>query len=189
MSTLNLTQAFDVRSGEVRVPLGAQQGPPGVACGTLWSNEIDMLWLYNGQSIWCFDTELGSWKIVQAPEIEQNATTRVGGAGLSVPSRATGYYLGGYAEGFDHHRSYYHSLMIFDMKEGKLRSQPVPEQVPIVAPVLVYLDAGDNGLLVVIGGKHEKTGALTYASCLNVPRLEVLYADQVIGLLTNNLRL
>lgn len=150
--------------------MGAQEGPPGVVYGTLWSNGIDRLWLYNGQSIWRFDTELQSWELVQDDsDIQDESGTStsvvVGGAGLTIPSRAEGYYLGGYTEGgIKNNTTYHHTLAIFDMAEEKLRSQPVPEEVPIVAPALVYLDAGDDGLLVVIGGKQEKDGALSYVS-------------------------
>lgn len=165
MSSLGLTQVFDVTSGDVRVSLGPQRGPPSVAYGALWSNDISLLWLYNGRSLWRFDTEIQSWKALEGSGIDQDAGIRVGGSSLTVPSKAKGYYLGGYTEGNDSLTSYYHTLVIFDMKDEKISSQPIPGEVPIVAPALVYLDAGDAGLLAVMGGKLEKDGVLEYAGC------------------------
>lgn len=165
MSYIGLSQAFDVTSGDVKVSMGQQRGPPGVAYGALWSNSINTLWLYNGRSIWRFDTESQTWAIHESSGIDQGAMIRTGGSSLTVPSKAKGYYLGGYTEGNESLTKYYHTLVIFDMEDESLKSQPIPDEVPIVAPALVYLDAGDAGLLAVMGGKVEKDGVLAYAGC------------------------
>lgn len=94
MSYIGLSQAFDVTSGDVKVSMGQQRGPPGVAYGALWSNSINTLWLYNGRSIWRFDTESQTWAIHESSGIDQGAMIRTGGSSLTVPSKAKGYYLG-----------------------------------------------------------------------------------------------
>lgn len=188
MSYLSLTQDFDVRAGEVRVSLGPQRGPPGVAYGALWSNSIDRIWLYNGRSIWRFETESKDWEILEGCGIDQYATIKTGGSSLTVSSQAKGYYLGGYTEGNDGLINYHHTLMIFDMASEKVRSQQVPDQVPIVGSALVYLDAGAAGLLAVIGGKFDKGGVLAYASCFYLPKDKPPTDDQ-IGSAADNLHL
>ncbi|KAI3391522.1 hypothetical protein diail_7184 [Diaporthe ilicicola] len=173
LSAFDLKASFWAWTNDARTSLGPQHDVPGVAYGTLWSNNIDRLWLFNGESIWRFETKTQTWKALERTGLGANATTRVGGTGLTSSSTARGYYLGGHSlpdtdAGVDSPLTYHHDLVIFDMATETLRSVRVPEWVPVIAPALVYLDAGRAGLLVVIGGKTENHGLLAYESLQQV---------------------
>lgn len=53
-----------------------------------------------------------------------------------------------------------HSMTVFDMKTEKTRVVDVPSWVPVVGQNLVFLSAGEEGILIVVGGYVESNGAL-----------------------------
>lgn len=59
---------------------------------------------------------------------------------------------------------YFHSMTVFDMKTEKVSIFDVPSYVPIIGQNLVFLSAGREGVLVVLGGQKELDGALERVS-------------------------
>lgn len=163
MNSIDLSNAFAIpgsfpfesRLKDLRVPV--------ISNGTLWSNEIDIIWLFGGASLeerdhdnmlWRFNLSMqgGTWT-----EVDKRSTNLTGfrpsdGAGCNVPSRARACYLGGttasvpFAE-----RRYFHSMTIFDMQTEKTTVVDVPDYVPILGQSLVYLPASKRGILDVLG--------------------------------------
>ncbi|KAB2573030.1 hypothetical protein DBV05_g8288 [Lasiodiplodia theobromae] len=136
----------------------------------MWSNQIDRFWLFNGKQLWRFETDTCTWNEIEDYGPSESNIKRVGGVGINVPSRATGYYLGGYsADDNLTDRRYFHDMIVFHMAKERTSSIILPDYVPIIAPGLAYLDIGAEGMLVVIGGQTEKNGTLAYSS------LQVVY--------------
>lgn len=164
---------------------------PRVSNGTLWSNEIDTFWLYGGEvfddmgssnSIWRFkaDTGEGSWNEIdpRAANLSQHRPTH--GAGCNALSRAAAYYLGGYTRlnGSNDSLHYLHSMTMFDMKREMASTYDIPDYIPIIDPNLVYLDAGTEGILVVIGGQTESNGVLDMVNSMDfMNHQELTYAQ------------
>lgn len=141
----------------------------------MWSNQIDRFWLFNGKQLWRFETGTCTWTEVQNFCPRGNNIKRVAGVGLNIPSRATGYYLGGYsADDNSTDRRYFHNMVVFSMGNERTRSINLPDYVPIIAPGLAYLDIGAEGMLVVIGGQTEKDGTLAYVSIIQSDLLPYL---------------
>jgi hypothetical protein len=152
---------------------------PDVSYGTLWSNEIDTLWLYGGQdvededtpnTIWrCkLDSALeGDWSQVDPVAANLTGLRRTDGAGCNVPSQSTAYYLGG-RSGLNTTASgvpqYFHSMVVFDMESETTSVIDVPDFVPIIGQSLVYMDVTLEGILIALGGKTEMNGSLTPVS-------------------------
>ncbi|MCJ1394522.1 hypothetical protein MMC18_007401 [Xylographa bjoerkii] len=185
LSSVNLSASFDIP--ETFTLLSSPQPTKllDISNGTIWSNEIDTAWLYGGQSstmgnnnnsIWRFTTSSnqGSWTELhpRAADIPKYRPTH--GAGCNVPSRDTGYYLGGYiladetAVGNFSIMRYLHSMTVFDMNSESIYTVDIPNYIPIVDPSLVYLDAGSDGALIVLGGQTESNGFLDIATLTNI---------------------
>lgn len=148
---------------------------PQVSFGTLWSNEIDTFWLYGGQNlennasntIWRYDMKAGlsqgTWSEVDDSITKLSGPRRTDGSGCNVPSKSTGYYLGGRSTvevNASATPQYFHSIVAFDMKKEVTSVTNVPDFIPIIGQSLVYMDVGDEGILIALGGKTEKDGVL-----------------------------
>ena len=146
---------------------------PEISNGTLFSNEIDTFWLYGGDShddeymsnsIWRFkaDSPEGTWAeiIPKAANVSQYRPTH--GAGFTALTRATAYFLGGYTKlnESDETLLYHHSMSVFDMTTETMSTFDILHFIPIIDPNLVFLDAGKEGVLVVVGGRTERDGIL-----------------------------
>ena len=62
---------------------------------------------------------------------------------------------------------YFHSMTEFDMKTETISVFNVPSYVPIIGQTLVYLPAGQQGLLVALGGQSESNGTLERVSIID----------------------
>ena len=149
------------------------QALPDISNGTIWSNEIDTFWLYGGDvfnndnasnSVWRFKatSNEGTWTEIDAKAANLSQRRPSHGAGCNALDKGTAYYLGGYIKpnGPNESSQYLHSITAFDMTTENALAYDIPDYIPIIDPSLVYLDAGTEGVLVVIGGQTEKDGVL-----------------------------
>ncbi|KAI4276764.1 MAG: hypothetical protein LQ337_002247 [Flavoplaca oasis] len=162
------TDEVELKPQDPRVPL--------ISNGTLWSNQIDTLWLFGGVSsgptdhdntLWRFNSSLKEQKWTQLDKNSANLTGArpADGAGCNVPSHFKGYYLGGMAKYADSSVvEYFHSMTVFDMKTEKTGVIGVPQYVPIIGHNLVFLSAGKDGVLVALGGHTESNSVLERVS-------------------------
>lgn len=58
--------------------------------------------------------------------------------------------------------TYLHSLVTFDMESEKVSEELVPPWVPILGQSIAFLDVGEEGILVVIGGQTENEGDVQF---------------------------
>lgn len=179
LTQVNLTMDFTIPDTFDASQLPKPPEVPDVSYGSLWSNEIDTLWLYGGQNImnehtpntiWrCkLDSTLGGdWSQVDTVAANLTGPRRTNGAGCNVPLRSTAYYLGG-RSGLNATASgvpqYFHSMVVFDMKSERTSVINVPDFVPIVGQSLVYVDVNVKGILIAVGGKKEINGSLSPVS-------------------------
>jgi hypothetical protein len=56
---------------------------------------------------------------------------------------------------------YLHSLTRFDMDSESTQVTDVPDYVPILGQSLVFLNVGDEGMLVAFGGMTEINGVIS----------------------------
>jgi hypothetical protein len=179
LTQINLTMDFTIPYTFDASQLPKPPEVPDVSYGSLWSNEIDTLWLYGGQNIMNEDTlntiwrckldstSEGDWSQVDTVAANLTGLRRTNGAGCNVPLRSTAYYLGG-RSGLNATASgmlqYFHSMVVFDMESETTSVINVPDFVPIVGQSLVYVDVNVEGILIAVGGKKEINGSLSPVS-------------------------
>lgn len=78
------------------------------------------------------------------------------GAGATVQDKARGYYYGGWltnasVPGYQS-RTALSNMLVYDMLASSFKNQSGPDDIPRAEGVMIYLPAGDSGLLVYFGG-------------------------------------
>ena len=78
------------------------------------------------------------------------------GAGATVQDKAVGYYYGGYLTGASvpgyKSQTPLSSMLVYNMLDHTFTNQSGPDNVPRAEGSMVYIPAGDAGLLVYFGG-------------------------------------
>jgi len=87
------------------------------------------------------------------------------GAGVAVEDKAVGYYYGGWltnasVPGYSS-RTPLTNMLTYDMLGNRFSNQSGPDDTPRAEGAMVYLPAGDRGLLVYFGGIQFPYGNLT----------------------------
>lgn len=90
------------------------------------------------------------------------------GAGVAVQDKAKGYYYGGWltdssVPGY-RSRTALSNMLVYDMLKNSFRNQTGPDDIPRAEGVMIYLPAGDSGLLVYFGGIQFPYGNETEAA-------------------------
>ncbi|KAJ6211791.1 hypothetical protein PSV09DRAFT_1159488 [Bipolaris maydis] len=78
------------------------------------------------------------------------------GAGVTVQDKARSYYYGGWltnssVPGYQP-RTALRNMLVYDMLANSFKNQSGPDIIPRAEGVMIYLPAGDSGLLVYFGG-------------------------------------
>jgi hypothetical protein len=90
------------------------------------------------------------------------------GAGATNQDGGIGYYYGGWltnasVPGYGAPTPLSH-MVVYDMKQNTLRNMSGPDMTPRAEGVLLYVPAGDNGMLVYFGGLEFPGGNRTGVS-------------------------
>ncbi|KAF2464857.1 uncharacterized protein BDR25DRAFT_241162, partial [Lindgomyces ingoldianus] len=141
---------------------------PSVHGGVLWPDTANkIVYLYGGEhadgppapfSLWYYDIVYNSWNKSNASVTDTKPdTVRASwGAGAVAQDRAVGYYYGGWLSsnsvpGYIA-QTPLNSMLIYNMKKNSFRNRTGPDDTPRAEGVMVYIPAGDAGMLVYFGG-------------------------------------
>ncbi|EUC31638.1 hypothetical protein COCCADRAFT_6516 [Bipolaris zeicola 26-R-13] len=144
--------------------LAKNDSVPSVQGGVLWSDTSNkVMYLYGGEYgndkpedfvLWYYDIVYDTWNRsdVKTPDIRRASW----GAGATVQDKARGYYYGGWltnasVPGYQS-RTALSNMLVYDMLASSFKNQSGPDDIPRAEGVMIYLPAGDSGLLVYFGG-------------------------------------
>ncbi|KAJ2897480.1 Kelch repeat-containing protein-like protein 5 [Zalerion maritima] len=144
---------------------------PSVHGGTLWADELNgRLYLFGGEyedgqppatyNLYSYDTWYNEWHSFGQPDITGLYSVSYG-AGVSVSERGEGYYYGGYISnattagwGGDYTPTTGIIRYTYDDNSWSNSTGP-PDEIPRAEGVMVYIPAGDGGMLVYFGGIQD----------------------------------
>ena len=168
-------------------PLSKPNNVPSVVGGQLWADEANgRLFMFGGEfpedeeplpvapGIWTYDTWNDNWTLLpQDPSTEKYSLTRPSfGAGAVVEHEGRAYYLGGWVgkqnvPGWTGNRTAVSGMVIYNMVENTWRNETGPDtKSPRVEGVLLYIPAGDKGLLVSFGGVYAHSNGTVTPVCI-----------------------
>jgi hypothetical protein len=137
---------------------------PAVSGGILWADNVNKIFYqFGGEyehtpqalgSIFQYDALINRWSEV---DVRDDAQRPAWGAGVSVEDRAEGYYLGGWLSnrtipGWAGMPQASSNLIRYDMIGNTFSNITGPNNTGRAEGVMVYLPAGEEGLLVYFGG-------------------------------------
>ncbi|EFX04685.1 hypothetical protein CMQ_1613 [Grosmannia clavigera kw1407] len=143
---------------------------PNVSGGFLWADDVNkMLFLFGGEyyqqpppantlALWAYDVLHNYWIQRSPPPASQTNVYSVAyGAGVSVSDRGEGYYYGGWLSntsvaGWSGPPLASSGLLRYNLDASTWANNTGPDDVRRAEGVLLYLPAGDGGLLVYFGG-------------------------------------
>jgi hypothetical protein len=110
------------------------------------------------------------------------------GAGVTVQDKARGYYYGGWltnssVPGYQS-RTALRNMLVYDILANSFRNQSGPDDIPRAEGVMIYLPAGDSGLLVYFGGIQFPYGNET-AEAVGSSSIKLLFRS-LIGAASND---
>ncbi|KAH7116928.1 cell wall anchored protein [Dendryphion nanum] len=153
--------------------LAKNESTPSVHGGILWADSANkLIYQYGGEygnqmpedfKLWYYDIVYNTWNISQA---ETGDIKRASwGAGAVAQDKARGYYYGGFLSGSSvpgySARVPLSTMIVYDMLANRFRNQTGPDQIPRAEGSMIYLPAGDSGLLVYFGGVEFPHGNST----------------------------
>ncbi|CAI6335497.1 unnamed protein product [Periconia digitata] len=137
---------------------------PSTVGGVLWADEANkIVYQYGGEygngkpedfRLWSYDVAYKIWNI---SNVSTSDTRRASwGAGAVDQDKGIGYYYGGWltnasVPGYNS-RTVLKNMLVYDMLGNSFRNQSGPDDVPRAEGVMLYIPAGDSGLLVYFGG-------------------------------------
>ncbi|KAL1869078.1 hypothetical protein VTK73DRAFT_3386 [Phialemonium thermophilum] len=140
---------------------------PDVSGGVLWADEVNKrFYLFGGEyyqeppaqafTLYSFDTLENKWEMVGSPQGTVVSSVSYG-AGVAVSERGEGYYYGGWLSnnsvlGWTGPPVATSTLIKYDMDSNSWTNNTGPDQVRRAEGVMVYIPAGDGGMLVYFGG-------------------------------------
>lgn len=147
---------------------------PSVVGGALWADQVnEKLYLFGGEypdgvpsgnsdpsALWTYDPWKDGWSKVP---MNSKYSRPSFGASVSVEEIGTGFYLGGWLDaqntpGWTGDKFALNTLMSYDMTNNVLQNLTGPAGDPRVEGVLLYVPAGDKGMLVSFGGMYVGGG-------------------------------
>ncbi|KAF8448105.1 hypothetical protein BDZ91DRAFT_812848, partial [Kalaharituber pfeilii] len=156
-------------------PLSKPSTVPSVVGGQLWADAANgRLFMFGGEfpkdvdpspvprGIWMYDTWNDAWTLLEEdPSTKNYEMSRPSfGMGAAVEHEGRAYYLGGWIgersmPGWKGPKIASGSMVIYDMVENTWRNESGPRpDLPRAEGVLLFVPAGDKGLLVSFGGMY-----------------------------------
>lgn len=185
---LDLTKSWDIGSPQMTAMSSSPSGLPAVSLGYLWSS-FTGLFLYGGEfsdnpstpptpfSLWSYDIRSSSWTEHKSPKLNDGTSVQraAEGAGVSIPGRGIGLYLGGHLDMYTTNgwsnqiaRRYLPTMLEYTMpgytspgSDGSYRniSTPSPATFPERADgAMVYIPGfSPAGIVVALAGGTNTT--------------------------------
>ena len=156
-------------------PLSKPPAVPRVVGGQLWADEANgRLFMFGGEfpedekvfdvprAMWTYDTWNDTWSLLpeDASSAHHEYTRPSFGAGTVLEHEGRAYYLGGWVgknnvPGWTGPRMALPGMVIYNMVDNIWRNEIGPaRKFPRVEGVLLFVSAGDKGLLVSFGGVY-----------------------------------
>jgi hypothetical protein len=140
---------------------------PDVSGGILWADNVNKrFYLFGGEyyqeppptyfNLWSFDTLENQWDSFGSPQ--QTSINSVSfGAGVAISERGEGYYYGGWMSnnsmfGWAGPPIATSTLIKYNMDSNSWTNNTGPDNVRRAEGAMVYIPAGDGGMLVYFGG-------------------------------------
>ncbi|KAF2873284.1 hypothetical protein BDV95DRAFT_593628 [Massariosphaeria phaeospora] len=159
---------------------------PSVHGGILWADEPNkVIYQFGGEfgsekpeefKLWYYDIVYDTWNVsdTRASEIQRAAW----GAGTVAQDRGRGYYYGGHLNnlsvpGYASTPTILDTMLVYDMLGNTFRNQTGPDGTGRAEGSMVYVPAGDAGLLVYYGGIQDAGNGTVKA----VPMTEIFVYD------------
>lgn len=165
---------------------------PNVNGAVLWPDEVNKrIYLYGGEfyketpwpfALYSYDIINNYWDTYGVPGSPSIGSLSYG-AGLSISSRGEGYYYGGWMNnatdaewgtGPGIPTSY---MLRYNMDTNTWTNSTGPDDIPRAEGVMVYIPAGDGGMIIYFGG-IQSTGNGTWKG---QPMEEILIYDVLSG--------
>ncbi len=143
---------------------------PDVSGGALWEDNVNkMFYLFGGEyyleppsstlTLYAYDVINDYWISVGAPQGASIDGVSFG-AGVAVSDRGEGYYYGGWlsnntVSGWTGPPAATSGLIRYDMDTNTWTNGTGPDSTPRAEGVMVYIPAGDGGMLVYLGGVRD----------------------------------
>ncbi len=151
-------------------------------------------------SLFSFDILYDKWDNFGKPKVSGQLNIASYGAGVGISETGQGYYYGGWISnasmsGWNGGRTMSSSFYKYDFDSNKTTLANSPDESPRAEGALVWIPAGDVGLLVYIGGVVSQKGNSTVAP---QPLDEILvfdpatnnwYPQKATGMIPQNRRL
>ncbi|KAH7178984.1 uncharacterized protein B0J16DRAFT_402344 [Fusarium flagelliforme] len=149
---------------------------PSVNGGILWEDSINKrLYLYGGEyhstpppspDFYSYDILYNEWVSFGAPPQEVQAASY--GAGVSISSRGEAYYYGGWlsnasVKGWSGPPRASSGLIKYEMESNSWSNLTGPDETGRAEGAMVFIPAGDGGMLVYFGGGQDIYGNGTLA--------------------------
>jgi hypothetical protein len=161
---------------------------PDISGGVLWADEVNKVFYqfggeYQGSSqpfdaLSMYDVLLEQWNQTNIPDDLNRVSF---GAGLAVNDRAEGYYLGGWMSsqtmpGWTGNPIATSNLIRYDMIKHTFTNNTGPNAAGRAEGVMVYLPAGDSGLLAYFGGivDPSRNGTMVASSMSTIYIFDIL---------------
>ncbi|PVH92951.1 hypothetical protein DM02DRAFT_604638 [Periconia macrospinosa] len=144
--------------------LSKNDSVPSVQGGILWPDEVNkVVYQYGGEygsgdpqqfNLWFYDIVYNTWNISNATTTDIRRASW--GAGATVQDKAVSYYYGGYLSsasvpGYTT-KTTLSSMLVYNMIDRTFTNHSGPDNTPRAEGSMVYIPAGDAGLLVYFGG-------------------------------------
>ncbi|RPA75607.1 hypothetical protein BJ508DRAFT_214325, partial [Ascobolus immersus RN42] len=173
--------SFDLANDTTRMPEMTKSVTkpltvPSLINGALWADSTNgRLFAFGGMypnmlppddpAVWSFDTWNSTWTKLASPgaRILRPASAM----STSVEWQGKAYMLGGFVgsrttRGWTGNDWILKDMLIYNMVENTWRNDSGPRTNPRFEGTLVYVPAGDSGLLVSFGGMYSDGGSLNY---------------------------
>ncbi|KAH6618734.1 hypothetical protein C7974DRAFT_364823 [Boeremia exigua] len=144
--------------------LAKNEDVPSVSGGILWPDTANkVIYAFGGEQsepntpderLWYYDIVYNTWNISKADGIG-NVSASAWGAGTTASDKALGYYYGGWlpnAAKSNDAPTALSTMIVYNMLDHKFSAQSGPDQVGRAEGFMLYIPAGDAGLLVYFGG-------------------------------------
>lgn len=150
---------------------------PSVQGGILWpDNANKVFYLYGGQfadttpasfDLWTFDTIYQNWTRILADGSQDGISRASFGAGVAVEDRGWSYYFGGWLSndsvpGWTSPPLALNSMLKYDMVANRWTNDTYNNMRPSAEGVMLYIPAGEAGMLVYFGGLELALNGFNY---------------------------
>ncbi|KZM20907.1 uncharacterized protein EKO05_0006355 [Ascochyta rabiei] len=138
---------------------------PSVSGGILWPDTVNkIIYAYGGEHensdtadkrLWFYDILYDTWNVSITNSIT-SISPAAWGAGTIASNKALGYYYGGWptssTNSDDSSTKALSTMVVYNMLENKFSTQLGPDQIGRAEGVMLYVPAGDAGVLIYFGG-------------------------------------